>query len=64
MSPSAVLCFQHGKGFSRSNIIRFRELYVSYPISATLSHQSVWCHVAELPGLNDELGLDVCGAGE
>lgn len=40
---AADLGLRHGKGFSRSNLIRFRQFYLAYPglaeKSATLSHQ-------------------------
>jgi hypothetical protein len=36
---SRDLTLRHGKGFSRSNLIRFRQVYQVYPIRATLSHE-------------------------
>lgn len=36
------LSLRHGKGYSRSNLIRFRQFYLAWPISATLSHQLSW----------------------
>jgi hypothetical protein len=30
---------RHGKGFRRSNLVRFRQFYIAYPIGATMSHQ-------------------------
>lgn len=32
------LHLRHGKGFSRSNVIRARQFYLAYPKGATLSH--------------------------
>ena len=37
-----------GKGFSRSNLIYMRELYLTFPQSETLSHQLTWSHYFEL----------------
>ena len=52
---AADLSLRHGKGFSRSNLIRFRQLYLVYPISATLSHQLTWSHIVELLKIDDPL---------
>ena len=52
---AADLGLRHGKGFSRSNLIRFRQFYLVYPKSATLSHQLSWSHIVELLKLEDEL---------
>ena len=38
------LGLRHGKGFSRSNLIRIRQFYLAYPKGATLSHQFSWSH--------------------
>ena len=38
-SLSKDLNLRHGKGFSRSNLIRCRQFYLTYPKSATVSHQ-------------------------
>lgn len=43
-----------GKGFSRSNLIRFRQFYVAYPNRATLSHDLSWSHWVELLKLENE----------
>jgi hypothetical protein len=45
---SRDLTLRHGKGFSRSTVIRVRQFYLAYPIGATLSHQLSWSHVVEL----------------
>lgn len=45
----------HGKGFSVSNVKRFRQFYFAYPIGATASHQLSWSHVVELLKIDDSL---------
>ncbi len=52
---SRDLTLRHGKGFSRSNLIRFRQFYLTFPIGATLSHQLSWSHIVELLKLDDPL---------
>lgn len=49
------LGLRHGKGFSRSNLIRVRQFYLAYPKSATLSHQLSWSHTVELLKIDDPL---------
>ncbi len=49
------LSLLHGKGFSASNVKRFRQFYLAYPIGATLSHQLTWSHVVELLKVDDAL---------
>jgi predicted nuclease of restriction endonuclease-like (RecB) superfamily len=49
------LSLRHGKGFSRSNLIRFRQLYLAWPIGATLSHQLGWSVIVELLKIDDPL---------
>lgn len=49
------LHLRHGKGFSRSNVIRARQFYLAYPKGATLSHLLSWSHVVELLKLDDPL---------
>lgn len=44
-----------GKGFSLSNLKRMRQLYVVYPISATLSHQLSWSIYVELLKIENPL---------
>jgi DUF1016 N-terminal domain len=46
---------RHGKGFSRSNVIRFRQLYGVYPKGATLSHLLSWSHIVELLKIENPL---------
>ncbi len=54
-SLSRDLTRRHGKGFSRSNVIRIRQFYLAYPKGATLSHQLSWSHVVELLKIEDPL---------
>ena len=44
-----------GKGFSLSNLKRMRQLYVIYPIGATLSHQLSWSIYVELLKIDNPL---------
>lgn len=52
---SLDLTMLYGKGFSLSNIKRFRQFYVAYKNSATLSHQLSWSHYVEFLKIDDEL---------
>lgn len=52
---SRDLTFQHGRGFSRSNLIRFRQFYLIYPICATVSHVLGWSHIVELLKIENAL---------
>jgi predicted nuclease of restriction endonuclease-like (RecB) superfamily len=54
-SLSRDLTLRHGKGFSRSNVIRIRQFYLTYPKGATLSHQLSWSHLVELLKIEDSL---------
>jgi len=47
------LSLRHGKGFSRSNLIRIRQFYQFFPNSATLSHYLNWSHIVELLKIDD-----------
>ena len=51
------LSSRHGKGFSRSNLIRVRQFYLAYPKGATLSHLFSWSHIdsVELLKIEDPL---------
>lgn len=49
------LSLLHGKGFSRSNLIRFRQFYLAYPNGATVSHHLTWSHIVELLKIDDPL---------
>lgn len=44
-----------GRGFSRSNLVYMRLLYLRYPISQKPSHLLSWSHYVELLKLDDEL---------
>ena len=46
-----------GRGFSRSNLIYMRKLYLTFPKSETLSHQLTWSHYFELLTCDDELEM-------
>ena len=46
---------RHGKGFSRSNLIRVRQFYLAYPKGATASHLLSWSHVVELLKIEEPL---------
>ena len=52
---AADLRLRHGKGFSRTNLIYMRLLYLCYPISQKPSHQLSWSHYVELLKLDDDL---------
>jgi predicted nuclease of restriction endonuclease-like (RecB) superfamily len=52
---AADLGLRHGKGFSRSNLVYMRLLYLRYPISQKPSHQLSWSHYVELLKLDVEL---------
>ena len=52
---SRDLTLQHSRGFSRSNLIRFRQFYLVYPIRATLSHVLGWSHLVELLKIDNPL---------
>lgn len=43
----------YGKGFSWSNIYRMRQLFLAYPIFATVSQKLTWSHYVELLKLDD-----------
>lgn len=47
----------YGKGFSRSNLLYMRKLYLHFPISETLSHELTWSHYFEI--LKAELDLEI-----
>lgn len=49
------LSLRHGKGFSRSNLIRVRQFYLTYPKGATVSHLFSWSHIVELLKIEDPL---------
>jgi len=49
------LSLRHGKGFSRSNVKRFRQFYLIFPKGAKASHLLSWSHYVELLKLDDPL---------
>lgn len=49
------LTLRHGRGFSRSNVIRCRQFYLAYPKGATVSHLLSWSHWVELLKIGDPL---------
>lgn len=51
---SKDLKLKHGKGFSLSNIKRFRQFYLAFRNSATLSHHLSWSHYVELLKISNE----------
>ncbi len=52
---SRDLTYRHGRGFSRSNVIRIRQFYLTYPKGATASHFLSWSHIVELLKIDDPL---------
>jgi predicted nuclease of restriction endonuclease-like (RecB) superfamily len=52
---SLDLSQQIGKGFSRSNLICMRLLYLKYPISEKPSHLLSWSHYVELLKIDNDL---------
>jgi hypothetical protein len=54
---AADLGLRHGKGFSRSNLIRLRQFYLAFPDlatkGATLSHQLTWPRIVDLLRIDD-----------
>lgn len=54
-SLSRDLTLRHGKGFSRSNVVRIRQYYLAHQKGATLSHQLSWSHIVELLKIEDPL---------
>ncbi len=52
---SKDLTLKFGKGFSRTNIVYIRLLYIKYQNSQTLSDQLTWSHYVELLSVSDEI---------
>ena len=46
---------RYGRGFSRSNVVYMRKLYMTYPNSQTLSDQLSFSHYIELLKIEDDL---------
>ena len=54
---SKDLTDSYGKGFGRSNLLYMRKLYLSFPISGTLSHLLTWSHYYEILKADSELEI-------
>ncbi len=54
---SKDLTMQYGKGFSRSNLLYMRKLYLNFPISETLSHILTWSHYFEILKADSDLEI-------
>ena len=52
---SRDLTAEFGKGFSRSNLVYIRKLYLAFPKSETLSHQLSWSHYFEIIKADNDL---------
>ncbi len=52
---SKDLTLEFGKGFSRSNLVYIRKLYLAFPKSETLSHQLSWSHYFEILKAENDL---------
>lgn len=51
---SRDLKLKHGRGFSLSNLKRFRQFYLVFRNGATLSHQLSWSHYVELLKISND----------
>ena len=49
------LTLRYGKGFSRTNLVYMRLLYIRYPQKETLASQLSWSHYIEFLAIDDEL---------
>lgn len=54
---SKDLTIAYGKGFGRSNLLYMRKLYLSFPISGTVSHLLTWSHYYEILKADSELEI-------
>lgn len=54
---SKDLTRMRGKGFSKSNLVYMRKLYLVFPKSETLSHQLTWSHYFELLKCDDRMEM-------
>ena len=54
---SKDLTLSYGKGFSRSNLLYMRKLYLNFQISETLSHKLTWSHYFEILKADSELEI-------
>ncbi len=44
----------YGKGYNRSNLFKFRQFYLAFPIVSTLWRQLTWSHMREMLPIKDE----------
>lgn len=58
LNLSKDLTLKFGKGFSKSNLIYIRKLYLAFPKSETLSHLLSWSHYFEILKADDELEIN------
>jgi hypothetical protein len=49
------LTLRHGKGFSRSNVVRIRQFYLAYPKGQKPSDLLSGSHIVELLKIDDPL---------
>jgi len=49
------LTLAYGKGFTRTNVVYIRKLFLLYPIGQMSSDQLTWSHYCELMTIDDEL---------
>lgn len=54
---SKDLTQKHGKGFSRSNLIYMRKMFLAFPKSETMSHILSWSHYFEILKAGSELEI-------
>jgi predicted nuclease of restriction endonuclease-like (RecB) superfamily len=54
---SKDLTMKYGKGFSRSNLVYIRKLYIAFPIGETMSHQLGWGHYFQILKADNELEI-------
>jgi len=54
---SKDLTVRLGKGFSKSNLLYIRKLYLTFPISETLSHLLTWSHYFEILKAENQLEI-------
>lgn len=58
LNLSKDLTLKFGKGFSKSNLIYIRKLYLTFPKSETLSHLLSWSHYFEILKADDDLEIN------
>ena len=55
---SRDLTERYGKGYSKSNLLYIIKLYITFPISETVSHLLTWSHYFEILKLDDPLEMN------